>query len=282
MKPVAMSVSVLAGSVALVVALLPGTVIAQFPGAPPTARTAPPELGPIEPIDRGFGGPVLKSYQETDLMVTAFGLTADGRVTYVVANAGQTAANSPFVVDLYIGGTREDTIKHNPLPGGTQQRVTSNLARPVVCTATAFRIALDTQQLVTERDEANNTQQRTITPPCPDLVIDIDKDSVSNGTKYRAKVQVTNRGNLTTAREFMVTLMGTSGGASPTNWFALPVMSQRRVGPLAPNETVSFYEGGDHLGVTRFHYRALVDRFDDVRESNEDNNEKRESMGGGS
>lgn len=118
-------------------------------------------------------------------------------------------------------------------------------------------------------------------PPCPDLVVDIDKDSVSSGLKYRAKVQVTNRGNLTTKREFAVMLTGTSGGVSPTGWFALPVLSQKRVGPLVPGQTVSFYEGGDHLGTTTFSYRALVDRFEEIRESNENNNDKRETMGGG-
>jgi len=199
----------------------------------------------------------------------------------IVANPGQTAANSPFFVDLFIAGKRVDTVKHNPLPGRSQQRVISNLARPEVCTATQFRIALDTQQLVNERDEGNNTQQKTSTPPCPDLVVDIDKDSVSNGFKYRAKVQVTNRGNLSTKRQFTVILMGTSGGVSPTGWGALPVLKQKRMGSLAPNQTESFYEGGDHLGTTTFSYRALADRFNEIRESNENNNEKRETMGGG-
>lgn len=267
--------------------VLIGVAVAQIGAAEiplPTApaKITPPELGPVEPIaDTRLGGGAFKPPQQADLIIGAFGLTNDGRMTYVVANSGQTAANSPFVVDLFIAGKREDTIKHNALPARSQQRVISNLARPEVCTATQFRIALDTQQLVTEQDEGNNSRQITLTPPCPDLVVDIDKDSVSNGLKYRAKVQVTNRGNLTTKREFTVMLTGVSGGVSPTGWGALPVLTQKRIGPLAPNQTVSFYEGGNHLGTTTFSYRALADRFEEILESNENNNDKRETMGGG-
>ena len=283
MKSLSISMTSLMGPLALVVALMPGVPgDQQVPGGPSIGRrAAPPELGPIEPIERALGGTPLKPHPGTDLTVTSFGLTADGRVTYVVANPGQTAANSPYVVDVYIAGKREDTVKHNPLPGDSQQRVISNLARPETCGPTSFRIAVDTQQLVTEQNETNNTQDRTITPPCPDLVVDIDKDSVSNGLKYRAKLQITNRGNLTTGRDFVVLLKGTSGGASPTNWFALPDLTQKRIGPLPPNETISFYDD-EHLGVTRFHYRLVVDLFNEIRESNEDNNVKHESMGGGS
>ncbi len=281
MKVVAKAVSTLFAAITLVAIALVHAGAADFRTAAVEKKLIAPELGPIEPISTKWGSLGAKPPAQADLAVISLGVTSDGRMTYVVANIGQTAANSPFVADLYIGGKREDTIKHNPLPARSQQRVVSNLARPEVCTATLFRAAVDTQQLVAEADEGNNARERTLVPPCPDLVVDIDKDSVSNGLKYRAKVQVTNRGNLSTKREFTVMLMGTSGGISPTGWGALPVLNQRRIGPLAPGQTASFYEGGDHLGTTTFNYRALVDRFDEIRESNESNNEKRETMGGG-
>jgi hypothetical protein len=250
-------------------------------GRPPTAPTAtkkitPPELGPVQPFNAKPGG--LPSPQQTDLAVTSFGLTADARMTYTVVNRGRTAANSPFVVDLFIDGKREDTVKHNALPPLSQQRVISNLARPEVCSAVQLRIALDTQQLVNEADEANNSQSRQMVPPCPDLVVDIDKDSVSNGLKYRAKVQVTNKGNLTTKREFYVLLKGSGSGLA---FAAMPILKRKRMDPLAPGQTVSFYESGDHLGTSTFHYGVLADQLEEIRESNENNNYKGETMGGG-
>jgi hypothetical protein len=245
----------------------------EFPTGPVTSSALPqPELGPVQPFNGKLGG------QQTDLVVTSFGLTADGRMTYIVVNRGRTAANSPFVVDLIIDGKRKDTIKHNALPPLSQQLVISNLARPEVCIAVQLRIALDTQQLVNEADEANNTQVRQVVPPCPDLVVDIDKDSVHNGLRYRAKVQVTNRGNLTTKREFFVLL---KGGGSGLAFAALPILKRERVGPLAPGQTMSFYESGDHLGTSTFTYWALADQLEEIRESNENNNSKGETMGGG-
>lgn len=278
MKSFARTVASSVCAAVLIVTALAGVNAADIRNPTGTAKISPAELGPIEPLGPKFGGASPKPSAKTDLVVASFGLSNDGRMTYVVANPGQTAANSPFVVDLFIANKREDTIKHNPLPARSQQRVISNLARPDVCTPTKFRIALDTQQLVNEQDESNNAQERTLTPPCPDLVVDIDKDSVSNGLKYRAKVQVTNRGNLSTKREFFVLLKGSGSGLA---FGAMPILKRQRVGPLAPGQTVSFYESGDHLGTSTFHYGVLADQLEEIRESNENNNYKAERMGGG-
>lgn len=238
-----------------------------------------PELGPIEPIVSKPSAGFVKPPQQADLGVSFLGLTDDGRVTYIVVNSGQSAANSRFVVDVFIAGLRGDTIKHEPLPPRSQQRVVSNLARPKTCAMSQFRIAVDTQSLVSEANEGNNVEQKTMLPKCADLVIDIDKDSVANGLKYRAKVKVTNNGNRTTEKEFTVMLAGSGGGLTGTT--ALPILENRRLGPLQPGQSESFYEGGDHLGTSSFSYHALADRFDEIREANEDNNQKWETMGGG-
>ena len=268
-------------SVALMSILSFGLISSATAFDPTTAPVAgavfqPPELGPVQPFNAKTTG--LPSPQQTDLAVTLFGLTADGRMTYIVVNRGRTAANSPFVVDLIIDGTRKDTVKHNALPPLSQQQVISNLARPEVCSAVQLRIALDSQQLVSEADESNNTQARQLVPPCPDLVADIDKDSVSNGLKYRAKVQVTNIGNLSTQRQFFVLLKGSGSGLA---FAALPILKRERIGPLAPGQRFTFYESGNHLGTSTFHYGVLVDQLEEIRESNENNNYKGETMGGG-
>ena len=62
---------------------------------------------------------------------------------------------------------------------------------------------------------------------------------------------------------------------------AMPILKRERVGPLVPGQTVSFYESGDHLGTSTFHYWALADQLEEIRESNENNNDKGETMGGG-
>jgi hypothetical protein len=268
-------------SVALMSIFSFGLIVSATAFDPSTAPVTsavlhPPELGPVQPLNVKMGG--LLPSQQTDLAVASFGLTADGRTTYIVVNRGRTAANSPFVVDLFIDGTRKDTVKHNALPPLSQQQVISNLARPDTCSAVQLRIALDTQQLVSEADEANNTQARQLVPPCPDLVVDIDKDSVSNGFKYRAKVQVTNIGNLSTQRQFFVLLKGAGSGLA---FAALPILKRERIGPLAPGQRFTFYESGDHLGASTFHYGVLVDQLEEIRESNENNNYKGETMGGG-
>ena len=276
MKGIVKTVSSLICVVGLIAIVSTNVGAAEIPIPTATKKITPPELGPVQPFNAKPGG--LPSPQQTDLAVTSFGLTADARMTYVVVNRGRTAANSPFVVDLLIDGKREDTVKHNALPPLSQQRVISNLARPEVCSAVQLRIALDTQQLVNEADEANNIQSRQMVPPCPDLVVDIDKDSVSNGLKYRAKVQVTNKGNLTTQRQFYVLLKGAGSGLA---FAALPILKRERMGPLMPGQTVSFYESGDHLGASTFHYGVLADHLEEIRESDESNNYKGETMGGG-
>lgn len=249
---------------------------AEITGGPQTeALRFPAEKGPIMPLE---GKPRLsKSPQGSDLAIGSVGFANDGRVTYTVENRGNSAANSPFVVDILINGERKDTVKHDPLPPLTIQRVHSTLARPDACNSVTIRVVADSQSLVTEHSETNNTRDRNAVPPCPDLVVKITKDSVNNHLEYRAKVKVTNKGNLSTRKPFTVILTGGPGGG--TGIFSLPVLAQRRIDPLAPGESKSFYEGGKHWGTTGMNYFALADRFEEISESDEGNNDDKKSMG---
>jgi hypothetical protein len=237
-------------------------------------KLLPHEYGPVEPFIGKMPGLLVSP--KADLMVTSFGLTDDGRMTYIVVNRGKTPANSAFVVDLTIDGQPKDSVKHNALPALSQQRVISNLARPEVCSAVMLGIAIDTQQLVSEADETNNTQLRQLVPPCPDLVVDIDK--VSNGLQYRPKMQVTNRGNLTTKHSFEVLVLH-GGKDQPLS--ELLLLKRERMGPLAPGQTVSFYGDDYLLGINVHTYEVRADTLNEIRESNENNNVKQETMGGG-
>ena len=120
----------------VLIAIVPANVGAAEISIPTaTKKITPPELGPVQPFNAKTGG--LPSPQQTDLAVTSFGLTADARVTYIVVNRGRTVANSPFVVDLFIDGKREDTVKHNALPPITNSPfATSNGPASVTTTGT--------------------------------------------------------------------------------------------------------------------------------------------------
>lgn len=226
-----------------------------------------PELGPVTQL-RGPAKPT----PTTDLMISNVGFTPGGRVSYTLQNRGRNATASPFVVDIYINLARKDTVKHSQLPALSQQQVISNLARADTCDTVTLRANADSQQLVTEDDEANNSVQRSDTPPCPDLVVEITKDSVNNNLEFRPRVEVTNIGNASTERQFVVFLKGVGG-------VGIPERKEPRIGPLAPGESQTFY-GGKHWGTTRMSYDAFADFFTVIREKNENNNKDSKNMGG--
>lgn len=183
--------------------------------APKIGRPAPLKIAP----ERAHGA---------DLLAGKVGLTSTGYVTYIIANAGPSGTGQPFVVDVYINGTRKDTITHEAMAGSTQQTVTSSLARYEGCRAGTIKLVLDSQQVVTEVDESNNQPAAAVTPPCPDLVATITKDRMNNNLQYKAKVTVTNRGNLATPSFFIAQF----SGGPPIG--SLPFQIRKKLGPLAP------------------------------------------------
>lgn len=239
----------------------------QQPPVVTQALNVTPELGPVTPIP---GLP--KSTPTTDLVISKFGFTPGGRVSYTLQNRGRNATASPFVVDIFINLARKDTVKHSHLPSWSEQQVISNLARAGTCDTVTIKVQADTQQLVAEDDEANNAQQRPDTPPCPDLVVQITKDSVNNNLEYRPRVKVTNIGNASTERDFVVFLKSAGGGG-------LPERKEPRIGPLGPGESQTFY-GGKHYNTTGMSYDAFADFFAVIREKNEKNNTDSKKMGG--
>lgn len=239
--------------------------------APPEISTLPvkttPELYPVTPIPG-----IAKATMAVDLVISEFGFTSAGRIAYTIQNRGREPTASPFVVDIFIDVPRKDTIKHSVLPGWSEQKVISNVARAGTCATVRVRLAVDSQQLVAEDDEANNSPQRSDTPPCPDLVVRITKDSVNNNLEYRPKVKVTNVGNSPTEREFVVFLKGTGG-------YGLGDRKEERISPLGPGESATFY-GKKHYAITSSSYDAFADFYEVIREKLEDNNIDTKSMGG--
>lgn len=90
------------------------------------------------------------------------------------------------------------------------------------------------------------------------------KDDVSS-LKYRAKVKVTNKGTRATGRHFMVLARELGGGINtpPTD---------KRIEELGAGQSTSFSYGDEHFKTTTVEYDAIVDRFEDVKESDESNN----------
>lgn len=256
-----------AGLTVLAASVLCRAALAALPEISTKPLNTTPELSAVTPIP-GLPKP---SYP-VDLVISAFSLTSGGRVTYTLQNRGREPTASPFVVDIFIDANRKDTIKHPGLPSWSEQKVVSNSARAGTCAAVNVRLAVDSQQLVAEGDETNNSPQRSDTPVCPDLVVKITKDSVNNNLEYRPKVKVTNVGDASTEHDFVVFLKGVAGTG-------LPERQEERVGPLAPGDSATVY-GRKHYAITGGSYDAFADFFETVREKREDNNRDSASMGG--
>ena len=231
------------------------------------------DVGPVEPIPKKEIAGLKVSQEKPDLMVSGLGFTAEGKVRYYVQNISKMAVSQPFVVDVHYNGQRRDTVKHNGLPPLSQQRVESALANPGGCAEAQLRAVADSQQVVPEANESNNAQTRSQVPPCADLVVRIAKDDVGS-LKYKAKVTVTNQGTRATGRHFMVLVRESS---VPVGVIATPP-TDKRIEDLGPGKSTSFSYGGEHFKTTTVGYHAIVDRFDDVRESNETNNDVRKSL----
>jgi hypothetical protein len=80
---------------------------------------------------------------------------------------------------------------------------------------------------------------------------------------------VTNQGTRATGKHFMVFAREASG---PANVILTPP-TDKRLEPLAVGQSITFAYGGSHFKTTSIRYHAIVDRFDDVKESNEGNND---------
>ena len=210
---------------------------------------------------------------QPDLVIESASLNGDGYVAYAVRNRSSTGAGTPFVVDVYLDGKREDTMKHDTLPGHAERAAVSSLARFAGCETGTIRLVADAQQVVTEFDESNNEQQRQITPACPDFTVSIKKNWQDNNTRYRAHVTITNTGNALSPAGMIVKVIGSPTGlASVVDPSGLPLNSDMDIRALAPGESQSFNAGGKHLGTTDFYVKVFVDFFKTVPESNENNN----------
>jgi len=158
-------------------------------------------------------------------------------------------------------------------PPLSQQRVESSMANPGGCAQAQLRAVADSQQIVAEVSEGNNSQVRSQVSPCADLVVRIEKDDVGS-LKYQARLKVTNKGNRKTGRHCMVLVREIS---VPVGVIATPP-TDKRIDDLGVGKSTSFSYGGEHFKTTTVGYHAIVDRFDNVKEFDENNNSVQKSL----
>jgi hypothetical protein len=206
-----------------------------------------------------------------DLTVTRIGLDPEGRIRYTAANATFGATVNPFVADLFVDEERKDTVKHPALAALTAQAVTTATLFPD-CGTHTIRIQLDPQQIVAETTENNNERSSSLTPPCPDVaVVGIKKNWQNNNTRFRAHVTVQNIGDAPTPAG-IVLMVNTypSVGISENTFINLPAM--------APGELLSFNAGDSVLGTNNLGVTANADHYETLKEKNEVNNLKKETL----
>jgi hypothetical protein len=235
--------------------------------AEPQGRFDVTYVGPVEPISKVTLAGMHVNQGQADLVIRGLGFTSEGKVRYFVQNIGGVATSGPFVVDVFYNGQRRDTVKHNGLPALSQQRVESSLANPGGCAQAQLHAIADSQQAVAEASESNNSVSIVQVPPCPDLIVQIQQENIS-ATSYRARIKVTNQGTRATGRHFIVLVRETS---VPAGVIQTPP-ADKRIENLEAGQSTSFLYGGSHFKTTTVGYHAIVDRFDDVKESDESNN----------
>ena len=251
---------------AIGIALITGSAPAQDQRAKTTTAT---RVG--DALDRNAIARQI-TVDQPDLVIEAPSVTPSSNVAFAVRNRSSTASTTPFVLDVYVDGRREDTIKHGAVPGHTEQAVISSLARLTKCDPATIRVVADAQLVVTEFDERNNETSVQVTPPCPDFAVSIQKNWENANMQYRAHVTITNIGSAPSPAGMTVRVIGSSEGAASIVDTGLPLNDTRIINALAPGASQSFNSAGKFLGTSTLYVKVLVDFFKTVRESNENNN----------
>lgn len=209
-----------------------------------------------------------------DLVPTAITLAGANQIAFTMTNAGRSPVTQPFVSDIFINGVRKDTYKHPPQAAQSDVSVVSTLARIDSCGTVSIRIVSDAQQVITEANEANNTQTATLTPTCPDLAVTAMKQDWQDlNTRYRIQFTVTNLGNAPMSHSVIARAWGgPTGVLAGLDVSAWPIFNDIEVKPLAPGQSTTFHVGGTFLGTDAVSVRVYLDIFHQIVEKRVDNN----------
>jgi len=267
----------------LVATLAAGTAYGQLRPTTRQSASGSPQL-PAGSAQMVAGLPV-------DLVVQQIDFAPDGQIHVTLANQGKTPVNPPpaeaprgtpsgppIQIDVYMGGTRIQTVYQQSLAASTTRVLKVQLqTNPPKCgESRALRAVVDPQKVISEGNDANNDTSMTGTRDCPDLAIkNIERDySGIAGETYSVKVTIINKGTATApAHQAWATSLPT--GVWPvTGWPEL--VPTEGIPELSPGETKTFHVGGSVLATSRTAVRIIVDRHFEIDELDESNNFKDE------
>ena len=194
---------------------------------------------------------------------------------FALENCGDTAATTPFVVDVYVNGTRADTIKiENPVQPQSAIAVTSSLANlnaAKTCSVVAVRVVVDSEDVIQDSNRANNDQTAQVTPPCPDLAVTgIWRHWLDNlHTQFEIRYKVANLGSAPLPHAVTIHAWGGPNPGIPPD---LPIAWFDTLASLTPGEerTLQIHQAfwkGETVGLT-----IAVDPDNTIAEPNKNNN----------
>lgn len=197
-------------------------------------------------------------------------------VRFVVENCGDTASQTAFVVDVYLNGTRADTIKvGNSLAPRSAMGITSSLANFAAvgtCSAASVRVVVDSQNAVQDSNRANNDQTSQVTPPCPDLAITgVWRHWLDDlHTQFEIRYKVSNLGNAPLLKAVPIHGWGDPTPGIPPDF---PVNYEDTLSSLAPGESRKFQIHQAFLKGDSVDLKIAIDPYNTVAESNKANNQ---------
>lgn len=254
------------------------------------AAFAQPQLQGRQPTNRDVaaGSTQVVAGLPADLVAKDLAFAPDGQILVTLANTGKTGVNPPpagaprgtpsgppIQVDLYLGGTRIQTLYQQSLAASTTRvlKVQLQSNAPGCGESRPLRAVVDPQKVIPEGSDANNdTSVPAATRPCPDLAIeDIKRDySGIAGETYSVKVTIVNKGTATAPAHQAWASSLPTGVWPVTGWPEL--VPTEAIPELSPGGKKSFHVGGSVLATSRTAIRIILDRHSEIDETNEGNN----------
>jgi hypothetical protein len=201
-----------------------------------------------------------------DLVAGTPEVQPDRTVRFSIINRSSVAVSTPFKVQVYVNGVLKETLTIPSAGGYTSNRQTLPNFKHPDCTPLKLRVDVDSSGEIQENEKRNNNTTNSMTSPCPDVTAKIEKNSTDNGTQFKTRVRIRNKGELTMPAVQVRTVVASSkltepaqpASACATNMQLSCERDTRTVGPLSPGQEVTF--NVDPLvwaGITRLH--AQVD-----------------------
>lgn len=224
-----------------------------------------------------------------DLAIQDLGFNALGEVSFTLRNRGAVPINvnrlapraavpneDRIRIDVYVNGGLVRSLYEPRLNGRESKAMIAKLSSTMVprcAESRSLKVVVDPQDRHEELHDDNNAASLQAERPCPDLAIKSIKTNYNDlKTEYVAVVTLINNGNATAPRFGYVATTSNSSAFS-----ALPDLDIASVENLAPGQTHKFTIGST-FSYSKMHVFVLLDRFREVDELNESNNQKEATL----